>query len=351
MMASEVRWYQLAVFTLSALVLFLLLDRAPHGRVEQAAANGTGPSADVVSEAPLGWAGGGEGVMHRYAVVTYMRGDTEQKMRRQHKMTLALMMSVRLSGTAADLVVMVHKSTPHELRRDYQVIGCRVVEISEAVVPQRILDAVTRDSWRIAFDKYKVFHLVEYEKVVLLDADIVVTGPIDDIFTFPSVTMLPNRFYGSGYNSGVIVLEPSHEIINGFFGLLQWMADDLSDDKLKDRLGGTQGILGRYLEQVVGVHNLCKNPRLCPLHEVVWVAPCGTRLDEMQVIANTRIFHFANGWLDPGYLSRDRSCAEFELYCLTWVVNYWKMAYFTAVDYIEEQALKEQEALLEQRSE
>jgi len=72
------------------------------------------------------------------------------------------------------------------------------------------------NNWKNCFTKYKLFDLTEYDKIVFLDADIMVLKNLDDLFDKPNMTacvdgeyfnIWPNYLH---FNAGCLVIEPSH---------------------------------------------------------------------------------------------------------------------------------------------
>jgi lipopolysaccharide biosynthesis glycosyltransferase len=59
---------------------------------------------------------------------------------------------------------------------------------------------------RSTFDKLNIWELVEFEKVVYLDADTVVLGPIHELFQYEEMTAARSGF--GLFNSGVMVIRP-----------------------------------------------------------------------------------------------------------------------------------------------
>lgn len=61
-----------------------------------------------------------------------------------------------------------------------------------------------RRSWM----KLYVFELEEYDKIVYLDTDIFVTKPIDELFSYPQLSCVPDVNPPQLCNTGVLVIEP-----------------------------------------------------------------------------------------------------------------------------------------------
>lgn len=68
----------------------------------------------------------------------------------------------------------------------------------------------TNRYWKYTFDKLNIFSLVEYEKLVYLDADLLILDNLDDLFEKESPSMpIDLPFDPKGFNSGIMVIEPN----------------------------------------------------------------------------------------------------------------------------------------------
>lgn len=80
------------------------------------------------------------------------------------------------------------------------------------------------DKWYYTFSKLNIFSLTQFEKIVFIDLDTVVTENIDDLFEkkhFSSVNS--GGFIHKNWvdlNSGLIVIEPSREVYNKLIDIM-----------------------------------------------------------------------------------------------------------------------------------
>jgi len=88
-----------------------------------------------------------------------------------------------------------------------------------------------------SYTKLRAFDLPDVEKVVFLDADTVVLRNVDELFDRPVIAAAPDFFMPDRFNSGVMVIEPSHEL---FARLIAALAELPSYD------GGDQGLLNSF---------------------------------------------------------------------------------------------------------
>jgi lipopolysaccharide biosynthesis glycosyltransferase len=87
------------------------------------------------------------------------------------------------------------------------------------------------------FAKLRAWELTDFDKVVLLDADMVVLRSIDDLFDRPELAAAPDFMRPDRFNSGALVLEPSRDKLAR---MLQKLAEAPSYD------GGDQGFLNSF---------------------------------------------------------------------------------------------------------
>lgn len=116
--------------------------------------------------------------------------------------------------------------TIEELRR----LGIKIIHSPVIRLPQNLLDYNTKNchtSQEVLenyFQKLIIFGLDKFEKLVYLDADMIVLKNIDDLFDKPHMAGAidhieeeENRYY---INGGLIVIEPSKEIYKDFMNYL-----------------------------------------------------------------------------------------------------------------------------------
>ncbi|AYV79553.1 MAG: glycosyltransferase [Faunusvirus sp.] len=100
---------------------------------------------------------------------------------------LVLAYSIRLSNTKADIVVLVTNDVTQAGRDALKLVYDRVIEIDYIkVLSDRVRKDPKRQYLNYVFTKFNLFKLVEYEKIILLDADAIVLKYYDHLFTMPT---------------------------------------------------------------------------------------------------------------------------------------------------------------------
>lgn len=143
---------------------------------------------------------------------------------------VALVRSLKLSGTEADIVVMHTGGVGALALRPLEVLGAILFPVdllptseafNERHARKRLHGAAPFTKGRKPdfhtpldnFAKLRLWQLTQYERVVFLDADTLVLRSIDKLFGYPEFSAAPNVYEGLAdfrrLNSGVFVARPS----------------------------------------------------------------------------------------------------------------------------------------------
>ncbi|XP_024529174.1 UDP-glucuronate:xylan alpha-glucuronosyltransferase 1 [Selaginella moellendorffii] len=136
--------------------------------------------------------------------------------------------SIRKTGSTRDLIMVIDQHINLEDRQGLEGAGWKIHHIERIRNPRARPDAY--NEWN--YSKFRLWQLTQYDKVVFIDADVVVTRNMDFLFDLPELSAARN--HKSVFNSGVMVIEPS----NCTFNLL---VDGIS--RIKSYNGGDQGYL------------------------------------------------------------------------------------------------------------
>jgi glycogenin glucosyltransferase len=148
----------------------------------------------------------------------------------------ALGRSLVATGTTEPMVLMVTADVPRAARERLASQGWILRDIEPVKNPtpahQQLFPRFDK-----VFTKLRAWELDEFDKVVLLDADMVVLQPIDELFERPELSAAPDFLRPDRFNSGSMVLEPSRD-------KLARMLTALSRTTTYD--GGDQGFLNGF---------------------------------------------------------------------------------------------------------
>ena len=154
---------------------------------------------------------------------------------------MALVRSLRLSGTQADIVVMHTGGVDAAALEPCRVLGARLhqaelLPTSDAfnerhqrarIHAENPFTKGRKPSFHTPLDnfaKLRLWQLEEYERVVFIDADAIVVRNIDRLFSYPEFSAAPNVYETLGdfhrLNSGVFVARPSGETFDAMLARL-----------------------------------------------------------------------------------------------------------------------------------
>jgi glycogenin glucosyltransferase len=148
----------------------------------------------------------------------------------------ALGRSLKATGTQEAMVVMVTPDVTLPTRERFTEGGWMVREI-EAVKNPLPAGEQLFPRFEATFTKLRAWELEEFDKVVLLDADMIVLGDLGELFARPELAAAPDFMRPDRFNSGAMVLEPSRE-------KLARMLEQLAASPTYD--GGDQGFLNGF---------------------------------------------------------------------------------------------------------
>lgn len=127
-----------------------------------------------------------------YAVVTFLAGEASDDSYFTATRVLAHQLlhteSTKLNQNTTSFLVLCSETVPTEQKITLRAGGAIVVEIRD--VPVNWLIRSTDTSWKEQFSKLRVFEMEEYSRILFLDSDTVLTGPVDGIFEEPEVVSL-----------------------------------------------------------------------------------------------------------------------------------------------------------------
>lgn len=141
---------------------------------------------------------------------------------------IAVAQSIRRVGSTRDLVILVDQTISGYHRSGLKAAGWKVREIQRIRNPKAEKNAY--NEWN--YSKFRLWQLTDYDKVIFIDADMLILRNIDFLFNLPEISATGND--ASLFNSGVMVVEPSD-------CTYQLLMDNI--DKFDSYNGGDQGYL------------------------------------------------------------------------------------------------------------
>ncbi|XP_057737448.1 UDP-glucuronate:xylan alpha-glucuronosyltransferase 1-like [Arachis stenosperma] len=141
---------------------------------------------------------------------------------------IAAAQSIRMAGSSRDLVILVDETISGYHRSGLEAAGWKVRTIKRIRNPKAEKDAY--NEWN--YSKFRLWQLTDYDKIIFIDADLLILRNIDFLFGMPEITATGNN--ATLFNSGVMLVEPS----NCTFQLLM---DHINE--IESYNGGDQGYL------------------------------------------------------------------------------------------------------------
>ncbi|CAA3011159.1 UDP-glucuronate:xylan alpha-glucuronosyltransferase 1 isoform X1 [Olea europaea subsp. europaea] len=141
---------------------------------------------------------------------------------------IAAAQSIRLAGTTRDFIILVDETISEYHRSGLERAGWKIRTIQRIRNPKAEKDAY--NEWN--YSKFRLWQLTDYDKIIFIDADLLILRNIDFLFAMPEISATGNN--GTLFNSGVMLIEPS----NCTFQLLM---DHINE--IESYNGGDQGYL------------------------------------------------------------------------------------------------------------
>uniref|UniRef100_A0A0D9Z325 Hexosyltransferase n=1 Tax=Oryza glumipatula TaxID=40148 RepID=A0A0D9Z325_9ORYZ len=116
---------------------------------------------------------------------------------------IVLAQSIRRAGSTRDLVLLHDHTVSKPALAALVAAGWTPRKIKRIRNPRA--ERGTYNEYN--YSKFRLWQLTDYDRVVFVDADILVLRDLDALFGFPQLTAVGND--GSLFNSGVMVIEPS----------------------------------------------------------------------------------------------------------------------------------------------
>jgi len=132
---------------------------------------------------------------------------------RYYKGLCALIKSIKKVNLAFPFFVMIPKNSENSFKLAVQKLGYPIIECDPIEIPRQAQDANKVENWNQTFFKLNIAQLTQFEKVVYIDADMLVLKNLDHLFSYPSISATTGGKAAHPewieFNSGLMVIEPS----------------------------------------------------------------------------------------------------------------------------------------------
>ena len=186
--------------------------------------------------------------MSNYSYVTLLTNDSYM-----YGVTL-LVESMKRVDTKYPLHVLITKDVSAASREMMDQLGVTYQHIDIIETPDFIyehnlaIQPETAATWKNCWTKFRIFDLTQFDKIVFLDADVMILKNLDHLFELPHLTAaLDGEFFGlwpgwPHFNSGCVVIEPSHKTFEDILSF----GNSLTLEELPDYIVADQEVLNLY---------------------------------------------------------------------------------------------------------
>lgn len=136
---------------------------------------------------------------------------------------LALFESLKRTNSKINtFAVVINENIQEDTKKRLQKEGYRVILKESIAIPESIQvknSMLSTSNWNNSFDKFNLFGLDEFDKIVYLDSDMYVNKNIDELFDKPNMSAVvagkscPGNEFWKELNSGIMVIEPKKEVV------------------------------------------------------------------------------------------------------------------------------------------
>ena len=195
----------------------------------------------------------------------------------------ALGKSLEAHGTTVLRIVLVTADVTSEARERLSRQGWQLRDVEPLENPNP--DTVHLfERFRNVYTKLRAWELIDLDKIVLLDADVITLQNIDDLFERPCLSAAPDFFLPDRFNSGLMVIEPSTEMLDRMLKVL-W--DTSSYD------GGDQGFLNSYFSDWYAMEVSHRLPAGYNLQNFIFQFLRGHSSLERALLREAKVIHYS----------------------------------------------------------
>ena len=142
---------------------------------------------------------------------------------------LVLNESLKLVNSKYKLVVLVTSQVSHSVESTLNRLGIPTIHKEKNILPSKKLqvqnERVGYNYWNNTFDCLLVFDLIEFDKIVFLDSDMMVIENIDELFDKPHMSAVKDP--GTDVlNSGTFVAVPEAGLVDKILNVLPLVEKD-----------------------------------------------------------------------------------------------------------------------------
>lgn len=186
--------------------------------------------------------------MNNYSYVTYLTDDTyaygicllvESMKKVNTKYPLHVLITEEVSAPTIEIL--------NQLGVSYELVD--IIHTPDNIFQRNLqYSSSIATTWRNCWTQFKVFDLVQFDKIIFLDADVMFLQNLDELFKKPHMTAALDGEYFDLWpdwphlNTGLMVIKPSHEEYNNLINF----ANNLKLEDLPDQIVANQEVINLY---------------------------------------------------------------------------------------------------------
>lgn len=122
----------------------------------------------------------------RFAIATFLTGDADPYYIATRVITYHILHAPETRcNKSISFIVLVTSTVSESAKQQLRLDGANVVEVEDVPLPSWIKTGVTR--WKDVFTKLRLFEMIEYDRILFIDANTLIQSKIDGIFHEPEV--------------------------------------------------------------------------------------------------------------------------------------------------------------------
>ena len=145
------------------------------------------------------------------------------------------------------LYVAIPKNCESDLRERIGSLNVSVLMCDDISLDQNLQNANIVSSWNQTFFKLNIMRLIQFDKLIFVDADMILQQNIDHLFAYPSLSATTGGKAAHPeyveFNSGLLVIEPSETI---FLELMKCIEPAVRRKTALGRGYGDQDVFNEY---------------------------------------------------------------------------------------------------------
>ena len=164
---------------------------------------------------------------------------------------LTLHKSLLLVRSQYPLYCLLSKNVELDVLDHLKANGISCIQLKECVTDDQSVNTLGwAANWNYTFDKLYMWSLTQFKKIVFVDADMIVTANIDHLFERKAFSAaLAGKLFPTGkdikiLNSGLLVVEPSEEILDDLLEIAKTLIPEMKEKGLPV---GDQDIINAFM--------------------------------------------------------------------------------------------------------